>query len=177
MLACLAGSMREADADRRGREDTRAVEGKRRTGFQNHIEGCLTEIATAKAFRWYWHPKIGEISKGDVRDIEVRSQQHAGHNHVVLKNDPDDKPVVSIVPKGGKSSIGKYILRGWIFGHEGKVEQYHQVYLRLIGKSTLKGYLIPASKLRAMSTLRGWRENPARFNQPADAEERETENQ
>jgi len=157
MMSALAGVMREVHAVNKGRQDTKTPEGKVRTGWQNHAEGCLAEMAVAKWLGVYWNPDIGGVGKGDVGEIEVRATAVESYRLTVFDDDPGDKPVVSVV-----GEVGKYTLRGWVFGHEGKTPEYKKQaeICKMIGGANF----VATADLRPMSELDGWESHPDRID-------------
>lgn len=113
-LAALAGCMRHIQDIHQGRFPAHGDDGK--SGWQRNIEGCLGELVVAQHYGRFWCGKVGDLSKGDVGSVEVRTTW--GDFLLMHKTDPPGVPYVLV------SGInGSYEILGWIMGHEGQDDE------------------------------------------------------
>lgn len=87
--------------------------------WQRHVEGAMGEMALAKFTNMYWNGTIGSVHLPDVGDLEVRTTEHKDG---CLIMHPKDKNKAKFVLAIGVR--GKYEMVGWIFGHEGKKQEF-----------------------------------------------------
>ena len=105
--------------------------------WQMNIEGALAECALAKHFKLFWSK--GETGDGDVGDFQVRSSRNPNSNLIIHPKDHDDKKYYLLT--GGN---GEYIIRGYIYGIEGKAKAY---WSDPTGKNR-HAYFVPQSDLK-----------------------------
>lgn len=113
---------------------------KEGTEWQLFIDGALSECALAKYLNVYW-AGCGEINGLDVADVEVRSTKYHNGMMIMHKSDKDDVKYYLLT-----GSEGKYIIRGWIYGREGKQDKYWTVKT-----DRPPAYWIPQNVLHDMS--------------------------
>jgi len=106
------------------------------------IEGACAECAAAKGLGVYWD---GMGLTGDVRGVEVRhTQRPDGHLLLHDGDDQGEKPYLLVT-----GSAPTYVLRGWVWGHEGK----RPVYCAGPPRLRTPGYMVPQAALRPFATL------------------------
>jgi hypothetical protein len=106
--------------------------------WQIHIEGCLAEMAVAKYLNFYW-PGKGELRECDVGTVDVRSTSNMRYGLILHESDPDDR--VFYLACGCN---GKYEVRGWIRGEDGKTEEN---WRELDKSRNSSAWLVPAEQL------------------------------
>lgn len=124
------------------------------TGYQDGAIGAIGEYALCKHKGCFWRFGIGCYKKGDVDNFyEVRSTPNFKKGDYLIKRsmilhdeDLDDKPYIGAWPdlKGRK-----VVLRGWLWGHEGKDPKYWTEK----NQNGRPAYFVPKEDLRPMSTL------------------------
>jgi len=116
MQGAMAGCMRQVENIKIGRVDAHGAGID--MGWQLHIEGALGEMAVAKQQGLYWAGK-GAFRGDDAGCIQVRSTTH-DKGRLILHREDADHDIFYLVT----GICGKYMVRGWIIGHEGKQEKY-----------------------------------------------------
>lgn len=136
MSAAIAGVMRQVENCARLR--TPRFGAGASNDWQLHIEGCLGEYVIAKYLGVFW-PGKGGLRDADVGDMDVRTRSRDNYELILHESDPDDR--VFWLVCGGN---GKYRVKGWITGYDGKHSDYW--------KDPAGGrpaYFVPQSVLRA----------------------------
>ena len=87
--------------------------------WQLHIEGCLGEMAVASYLNLYWDGNLGFFSKADVGSLEVRTASNHRYNLILHPADKDDSKFILLTGVNGS-----YQIHGWIYGREGKKEEF-----------------------------------------------------
>ncbi len=87
--------------------------------WQNDIEGAMGECAAAIYFNKFWDGGGFWPESGDIGRIEIRTTSLPSNRLILYPNDTDYGRFVSVVGMNGR-----YTLRGWIFGHEGKIDKF-----------------------------------------------------
>jgi hypothetical protein len=83
------------------------------------IEGCLGEMALAKCLGEYWHG-VQVVGGDDVgAGLEVRMTTHDKGCLILHDKDYDDRRYYLVT-----GSLGKYVVRGYVFGVDGKKPKY-----------------------------------------------------
>jgi hypothetical protein len=122
--------------------------------WQMHIEGCMGEYCTAKYLGLFWDGKLGDLSAGDIGKIETRTAGGAtgfekGDIHkrrlCLHKEDEDNSPFVHVTGVNGF-----YLIHGWLYGHEGKKDEYWQDPTG----NDRKAFFVDNDKLRSMVSLK-----------------------
>ena len=85
--------------------------------WQLNIEGALGEMALAKHLGLFWSK--GNLGGSDVGEFEVRTTTKPS-NRLIL-HDKDSSDAIFYLLTGVN---GKYVIRGWIPGGEGKQKEY-----------------------------------------------------
>ena len=97
---------------------------KHRYGFdgsnswQVEVESSCAELAVSKALGVYWSGLAGQGAR-DVTGCEVRHTERDQGRLILHPSDPDDVPFVLVT-----GSRGDYVIRGWIYGAEGKQDMW-----------------------------------------------------
>jgi hypothetical protein len=90
---------------------------KKELAWQRHIEGALSECALAKYFNVYWNKR--PHNEPDVGDVDVRATHWMSGCLRIDQKDKDDKKYYLLTGLNGE-----YIVRGWLYGKDGKKEEY-----------------------------------------------------
>lgn len=117
MIAANAGVMRQVQNLQKGRTPSYGVD--EQSHWQIHIEGCLGEYALAKYLGVYWAGN--GFRQSDVGIYEVRTGSKDNYRLILHPDDADDKYFWLLC--GGN---GKYEVKGWILGRDGKKKEYWQ---------------------------------------------------
>lgn len=125
-------------------------EGRRPSSYGNpegdrwgaDIEGACAEAAVAKALNRYWSPAVGPVDRqsGDVGRLQVRGTKDHGNRLILHPDDADDVGYVLVT-----GTAPDYVLRGWIWGREGKDERYW-----CDPGTSRPAYFVPQERLRSM---------------------------
>jgi hypothetical protein len=90
---------------------------KKELAWQRHIEGALSECALAKHLGVYWNKR--PHNEPDVGTVDVRATHYATGRLRIDPKDKDDKKFYLLTGLNGT-----YIIRGWMYGKDGKQEKY-----------------------------------------------------
>jgi hypothetical protein len=90
---------------------------KKELAWQRHIEGALSECALAKYLGVYWNKR--PHNEPDVGDVDVRATHYLNGKLRIDLKDKDDKKYYLLTGLNGE-----YIIRGWLYGSDGKQEKY-----------------------------------------------------
>ena len=136
LLAALAGVVRLI----KGQKSLKDKYGATRD-WSEDIEGCLGEMALAKGLGEYWHG-VQRVGGDDVgAGLEVRTTTYT-NGHLLLHDDDHDDRRYYLVT----GSLGKYHLRGYIYGVDGKKREY---WKDLAGNDR-PAYFVPQSALQEL---------------------------
>ena len=116
LLGAQAGVMRQVENKKLGRQP--AYGAGHDNDWNLNVEGCLGEMALAKALKGWWAGK-GEFRAPDVVDMDVRTTRHDNGCLILHPNDPDHRRFYLVTGMNGE-----YQVRGWIVGQSGKVDRY-----------------------------------------------------
>ena len=116
MSAALAGVMRQVENCVRSRPPRFGA--GIANDWQLHIEGCLGEYALAKFLGVFW-PGKGKLRAADVGDMDVRTRSRDNYELILHESDPDDRVFWLVC-----GSNGKYAVKGWITGQDGKRREF-----------------------------------------------------
>lgn len=113
--------------------------------WQYSIEGVLGHTAFCKWHKSYYDINMGNYSVADVDNFyEVRTHPH--EYLIIHPTDRDNKPFISV-----RGRNGEYKLDGWIYGIDGKKEEY---WCDKFNKNR-PAFFIPVNTLNDMNTLPG----------------------
>lgn len=112
--------------------------------WQLSIDGSLGEMAVAKWLGVFWHGSLGNYDAKDVGGYQVRT---SGLDVLSVRTGDKDEDVFICV----HGVNGRYVLRGWIYGREGKLPRYYGDRFN----NGRPNYWIPFSDLHPMETLPG----------------------
>ncbi len=87
--------------------------------WQRHIEGAMGEMAFAKFSNLYWNGTVGYVHLADVGPYEIRTTTHEDGRLILHHDDRNDARFILAV-----GVRGKYDLKGWIFGRDGKKDEF-----------------------------------------------------
>lgn len=118
-LASVIGLQRALDAIRNDRQGRYGADND--AGFDLHIIGCAGELALAKHLNVFWNGAFGDLSAADVwKHYQVRATTRFETGRLLLhREDKDDQPFVLV-----RARLPLVVLVGWIFGRDGKQQQY-----------------------------------------------------
>lgn len=116
LFAAQAGIMRQVENCKIGRKPYYGVGNE--NDWQLHIEGCLGEFALAKFLGIHWSGK-GKLRAPDVGEVDVRTRSRDYYELILHDDDPDDRIFWLLC-----GINGKYKVRGWIAGANGKLKKY-----------------------------------------------------
>jgi hypothetical protein len=111
--------------------------------WQRHIEGALAEMAFAKIMTLHWDAKPDQFDKNDVSGWEVRCTEYKTGHLLLQDTDLDFSPYVLLTGQNGD-----YVVRGWIFGFQGKLDEYWGT----LPRQNRPCYRVPQDKLRPVQT-------------------------
>jgi len=117
ITAAMGGVLRQLENMRDGRMNTHGLKKGEAHDWQLHIEGCLGELAVAKAMNLYWSK--GQYGADDVGDFQVRTTRRDQSDLILHPRDPDDKRFYLVTGYNGR-----YKICGWILGRDGKKLEY-----------------------------------------------------
>jgi hypothetical protein len=115
--AAVIGIKRQVENLQRSRPDAHGCQ--RDLGWQVHIDGACGEAAVAKYTRTRWNGNLGRLKAKDVGALQVRTSSRQSGRLILHPDDPDDDAYVLVL-----GSAPRYRLAGWIFGHEGKQQEW-----------------------------------------------------
>lgn len=117
-------------------------------GWEYNIGGSIGEKVVAKYTGRPWDGALGNLDADDVGSCQVRSTPYHDGFLRMHKTDKDHKAYILV------TGIGPvFTLRGWLWGIEGKLEQY---WGNLPGIKGRPAYWIPQSHLREIKFAKGW---------------------
>lgn len=90
---------------------------KKHLGWQNHIEGALSECALAKFLNVYWSK--GKYDQPDVYNVDCRVTHLPNGRLILHQADDDNRKFYLLVGLNGK-----YDIKGYILGKDGKKSQF-----------------------------------------------------
>lgn len=123
-LGAHVGTMRRVQNMKLG---TERRYGQKENGWQADVISCLGEMAAAKHLDRFWAGAIGDYDAADVGEIyEVRATEWPNGKLILHPDDPDDAPhiLARVVEEKIKGWVYKVELVGWVYGHEGKLQEY-----------------------------------------------------
>ncbi len=147
------GEMVEAAVCGIGRQIVNLKEGRKpaygaddKNDWQKHVEGAMGERAFAKSFQLY-HSGAYKFRALDVGDCEVKTTEYASGFLPLHRSSRDDAPFVLVTGVNGD-----YIIRGWIYGRDGKLDEY---WRDPTGKNreSRRCFCVPQSALRSLDEL------------------------
>jgi hypothetical protein len=113
--------------------------------FEVHWIGCVGEKATAIYTGLYWDGSIGDLGAVDVGGrIQVRARSKAYYELMLHPDDADTLPFVLVLIH----KLPVVILRGWVFGSEGKQDRFWMEYVK-----DRPAYFVPHKTMRPMVDL------------------------
>jgi hypothetical protein len=140
MLAATAGIQRQVEAIKRGIPHAYGTSNS--NCWHVDIEGALAEYALSLFLDVSWNGQgkyYGAPDIGNVAGVDVRSTQHE-NGRLIIHEANDDNRVFWLLT----GFRGLYVVRGWIWGWEGKSQQY---WTDPTGKNRA-AYFVPQSALR-----------------------------
>lgn len=116
MSGALIGVMRQVQ--NLSKKRTPAYGAGTKKDWQLHIEGALGELAVAKAMNLYY-AGTGVLRADDVSGFQVRTRSKHDYELILHHEDQDDIKFVLVTGLNGK-----YVIRGYVMGYEGKVQEF-----------------------------------------------------
>lgn len=113
-------------------------------GWQVHCDGACGEMALAKYLGVFWDGNMGNFKAADVGALQVRTTQRAAGSLILHPGDKDEDVFILVL----SHNLPSFLLRGWIYGHEGKVQKWWRD-----GTEGRPAFFVPQSALHDMSTL------------------------
>lgn len=121
-------------------------------GQDVHMQGCLGELAVAKALGLPWDGKFfndaewqaWRLSGHDVSGLEVRSTRWRSGRLILHRDDNDDLPFILV--RAGENAMFEIV--GWYWARDGKREEWWQDVRR-----NRPCFYVPNHLLRPMSDL------------------------
>jgi hypothetical protein len=112
--------------------------------YKYDIEGAMCELAAARILDLPWEETVElDRVKGDVAGMQVRSTDRED-GCLILYKDDDPEDIFLLVTH----SIPVFTLRGWLMGHEGKLEQFWDTK-----RTGRPAYFVPQSVIYSMDRL------------------------
>ena len=109
--------------------------------LKNDQESCCAEYAVALWQDVPYDGNLGDIKADDAGDLQVRSSTNPNNRSLIIHDsDNDDKRFVFVHGKEGT-----YVIAGWIWGREGKRQEFWKTNVRH------PAYFVPLKSLRKMS--------------------------
>lgn len=145
--ACEVGLLRQFNAIQKGYQDSFGFGG---TGWSEHLEGAMGEMAFCKALEAFYEPRMAQFHDGlpDVGErTEVRTRSRHGYDLIVRPEDHEDRVYWLVTGKHGH-----YQIQGGIKGRDAKQEKWKATHG---GRSM--AYFVPKKELRCLSLLPGYR--------------------
>ncbi len=142
MTAVLVAAMRQIRCFKKHMNQTAGHSSDR--DWQDSIEGALGEAAFAKISGLYWDYSVNTFRKyGDVDGLEIKTHWFTGSaaSMIIRPKDSDDRKYIMM-----NGANGRYVYRGWVFGHEAKNKEW----FRTAGKYDKRPpcYWVPLAALR-----------------------------
>lgn len=145
-IGAWIGRLQHEEAARNGCNPGRGPSKQERTPV-NHVRGCHTEIAAARALNLYWEPtdkyQHGRRDVGEL--LEVRSTVLPHGRLIVKPGAVDDDPYVLV----RENAIGDYDVLGWRFARAAKQYPLETRY----GDAA---HYVPQEDLHQLGALRAW---------------------
>ena len=116
--------------------------------WESDIIGSMGEMVIAKWLDKFWSPQVGELDSetGDVAGLQVRTTGYRdGHLWMSKHDNPDH---IFVLVRGDNSVKQSWWIVGWVYGHEGKKEEYWSSKLR-----NRYAYWIPQSVLHPIEHI------------------------
>lgn len=115
------------------------------------LQGALAELAVSRALNLPWDGKWLPISVwddwklegNDVGKLEVRSTERANGRLILHPSDKDYSPYLLVTSEAHPT----YKLVGWVYGKEGKLDQYWR------DNVPRPCYMVPQDNLQTISSL------------------------
>ncbi len=136
----IVGVLRQVSNIKRARVDANGFAGD---GWGVHVEGCLGEMAAAKALGVYWAGSLGALRVPDIKGYQVRTAPRQGLSLIAHREDADDAKFLLVV-----GTAPSYCLAGWILGRDAKRAEW---WRDPVGGRP--AFFVPSSALRPMTEL------------------------
>jgi len=144
-LAASVGVSRQLQNIRVQRTGRYGADNDTTSAWQHHIEGCLGELATAKAYGLYWSGSVGDLRAADAGPLQVRATRYR-NGRLIVHPAPADSPDHAFVLVVGTPL--RLTLAGWVWGHEAQRDEHWGELQR--GRPAFN---VPQDALRPMHTL------------------------
>jgi hypothetical protein len=114
--------------------------------WDNDVTGCICEMALAKHLDRFWSGAIGDYRAADVgKAYQVRGTRHGNGRLTLHPEDFDEMPYVL-----GRVSDNRVTLAGWLYGREGKLQEYWQAPP---SRPNQPAFFVPNALLHDMATV------------------------
>lgn len=107
--------------------------------------GACGELAYAKWSGTYWNGNVGDRTAKDVDGVQIRTTLNRNEDLILHPRDADEDPFVLV-----SVYRNEFRLMGWIYGGEGKIEEYWQDKYQ----NDRPAFFVPRSILRPVGSLR-----------------------
>ena len=89
-----------------------------------HVEGAAAEMATAKAFGWYWSASVNTFQDADIGNrIQIRWRSKPTYELIVRPKDRDEDYFILV-----RGQSPQYEIVGGILGRDAKRDEWLQTY-------------------------------------------------
>jgi hypothetical protein len=137
----IVGAIRHFESTQKGHRPNHGFDPEN-SALSIHIEGACGEIAVAKSRNMYFSGSVGTFKGADLgKLVQVRTRSRHEFDLIVRSDDADTHAFVLVT-----GVAPRYCVRGWIYGHEAKLDKY----LRCYGNRPA-AYFVPQSDLRSIS--------------------------
>jgi hypothetical protein len=145
--AARLGVQRQIINLRDGRKDRHGFNGD---GWGVNVEGCMCEMAYAKATGRYWEPVVRNFEDipGDVGDVEIRSTKRTDGRLIVHEWDPDGSLFVLVRGPWPERAGVRFEIVGTKLGGEAKQQRWWAEPVQ--GRPA---FFVPADELEPIAVL------------------------
>jgi len=140
MQAATIGVARNIEGITKG---LKAAHGLQGSGWTEHIDGAMGEMAFAKAVGFYWDGSVNTFRLPDVAGVQIRTRSAHNWDLIVRPGDADDEKFVLVTGRPPKFRV-----HGWIMGGDAKQEQWLKSYA-----NRRPAYFVPQDALEPIETL------------------------
>jgi hypothetical protein len=141
LTAAQVGIARQVVNLRDGRRDRHGLV---QAPWENHIQGCIGEIAVAKFYKRRWTGNFGDFRAADVGPLQVRTTSYPQGRLILHPNDGDHEAWILT-----RVLLPDVVLAGWLPGFEAKQPKFWTAP----GGHNRPAFFVDNAALRAMETL------------------------
>ena len=118
-------------------------------GWQINCDGACGEMALAKWLGVWYDGALGDFTAADVGNYEVRTNPNEWGDLILREKDPDTSVFVLVL----SHNAPRFLLRGWMYGYEGKQERYYRSGSKHKQEDRPKAFFVPQRALKPMEEL------------------------